>query len=132
MEEYYEVSDGNAVVGKVQLIRDGLYYRIICRCQLSGDQVRRLYAVLESRRENIGVLIPEGDGFVLERKIPAKKLSGSNLQFSLSAGGHKIEGKVVPVCPEEPFLYIDRLKNAFLESENGKINIRIEEAPETV
>ena len=132
MEEYYEVSDGNAVVGKVQLIHEGLYYRIICRCQLSGDLVRRLYAVTESRRENIGVLVPEGDGFVLERRIPTKKLSGSNLQFHLSSGGSKLEGKVVPVCPEEPFLYMDRLKNAFLESENGKVNIRIEETPKTV
>lgn len=120
------------MVGKVQLIRQGLYYRVICRCQLPVDLVYRLYAVLENGRENIGVVIPEGDGFLLDKKIPVKKLGGNGLRFVVSTGGNKVDGKLVPVSPEEPFLYIDRLKNAFLETDNGKVSIRLEENPEAV
>ena len=132
MEGFYEVLDGNAVVGKVQMIRQGLYYRVICRCHPSDNLVRRLYAVHDGGRENLGVLVPEGDGIVLDRKIPVKKLHGNVLRFILSTGGNKTEGKLVAVCPEEPFLYIDRLQNAFLETENGKVCIRLAENPETV
>jgi hypothetical protein len=119
-------------VGKVQLIRQGLYWRVICRCQCSNDLVRRLYAVWDDGRENLGVLVPEEDGFRLDRRIPVKRLRTDGVKFMLSTGGHSREGKLVPVSPEEPFAYIDRLKHAFLETENGKIQIRIEENPETV
>ena len=132
MEGCYEVFNGNDVVGKVQLIRQGLYYRVICRCCLSEDMVRRLYAVQENSRENLGVLVPEEDGLVLDKKIPVKRISDKTTRFLLSAGDSKMRGKLVPVSPEEPFLYIDRLKSAFLETENGKVNIRIEESPEAV
>ena len=119
-------------MGKVQLIRQGLYYRVICRCRCSDDQVRRLYAVWNDSRENLGVLVPEEDGFLLDRRIPAKHLGSDGLKFILSSGGHCREGMLVPVSPEEPFAYIDRLKHAFLETENGKIQIRIKENPEAV
>lgn len=78
------------------------------------------------------MVVPDGDGFFLDRKIPAKRLSGDNVRFVLSAGSTAISGKFVPICPEEPFLYIERLKNSFLQSEHGKIGIRIEENPEAV
>ena len=132
LEGCYEVHYDGTATGKVQMIRQGLYYRIICRCCLPDHLVCRLYAVWENGRENLGVVVPEGDGFVLDRKIPAKKLSENGLHFILSTGYNKANGKLVKVCPEEPFLYIDRLKNAFLDTENGKISIRIEENPEAV
>jgi len=52
--------------------------------------------------------------------------------LGLSAGAGELNGKFVPICPEEPFLYIDRLKTAFLESEQGKIGIRIQQHPEAI
>ena len=119
-------------MGKVQLIRQGLYYRVICRCLCSDDVVRRLYAIWDHGRENLGVLVPEEDGFQLDRRIPAKHLGSDGLKFVLSAGGQNRDGKLIPVSPEEPFAYIDRLKNAFLETENGKMQIQIQENPEAV
>ena len=83
MEGCYEVYLGNQSAGKVQLIRQGLYYRVICRCRVPGDQVFRLYAVQGNRRENLGVVIPDGDGFSLDKKIPAKNLAGEKIRFIL-------------------------------------------------
>ena len=132
MEGCYEVYFGREAAGKVQLLRQGLYYRVICRCKIPTDNVCRLYAVMGDKRENIGVLIPDGEGLLLDRKIPAKRFSDTVVQFAVSSGAGSKEGKFVPICPEEPFLYIDRLKNAFLASEHGKIGIRTEEHPEAV
>ena len=129
MEQCYEVTYGNDAVGKVQVISQGLYCRIICRCRGSYAQVLRLFADEQGNRDNLGVLIPEGEGLLLDKKIPAKRLGSGNLRFYLSSGGCD-GGRFVPICPEEPFLYISRLKNAFLESEQGKIGIRIKEHPE--
>ena len=127
MEGIYEVFLGTAPVGKVQLIRQGLYYKIQCRCRIEGDMVYRLYVVTGGSRENLGVVVPEGDGFILEKRIPAKRLGEGNMQFLLSTGAGVDRGAFVPICPEEPFRYIDRLKNAFLETENGRVGIRIQE-----
>lgn len=132
MEGCYEVYLGNAAVGKVQLLRQGLYFRVICRCTIPSDRVFRLFAQMGDRQENLGVVVPEGDGFLLDRKIPAKRFTGETLRFLLSSGGGERTGRFVPICPEEPFQYIDRLKTAFLESEHGKVGIRIEDSPETV
>lgn len=132
MEEQYEVDFAGRQAGKVQLLRQGLYVRIICRCTVPGDQVLRLYAVLGDKRENLGVVVPDGDGFLLDKKIPAKRLGEGKLKFLLSSGSGQRPGKFVPICPEEPFFYIDRLKDAFLQSEHGKIGIRTEEHPEAL
>ena len=130
MERCYEVMYGNDAIGKVQVIPQGLYCRIICRCRGTYEQVLRLFADAQGHRENLGVLIPEGDGLLLDRKIPAKRLGTGNLRFYLSSGCGCDGGHFVPICPEEPFLYISRLKTAFLESEQGKVGIRIKEHPE--
>ena len=132
LEGYYEVYLGNHAAGKVQILRQGLYCRVICRCRIDSDQVYRLYAVSEDSRENLGVVVPEGDGFLLDRKIPVKRLGNGKLRFVLSCGVGGLPGKFVPISPEEPFFYIDRLKTAFLQSERGKVGIRIEENPEAV
>lgn len=132
MENCYEVYFGSELAGKVQLLRQGLYYRVICRCRILGDQVYRLYAVQGDRRENLGVLVPESDAFFLDKKIPVKRIGDETPRFFVSSGNACPRGKFIPISPEEPFLYIDRLKNAFLQSEHGKIGIRTEEKPEAV
>ena len=123
---------GKESVGKVQLLQQGLYCRVICHCQASAEEVYRLYAEVDGRRENIGIPVPEGDGLVLDRKIPAKRLGEGTIRFFLSSGNGCEGSAFVPICPEEPFLYISRLKTAFLESEQGKVGIRIENHPEAV
>lgn len=130
MEGTYEVCYGDAVCGKVQLLRQGLYFRVICRCRYPGNQVLRLYALRDRNREMIGVVIPEGDGYVLDKKIPAKRLGSGTVRFLLSSGMGVPQGTFVPICPEEPFAYIERLKDAFLASEQGRVGIRIPLNPE--
>ena len=109
----------------MQVTREGLYWRFVCRCRLSGDVVCRLLVQCGDRQENLGVLVPMGDGFGLDKRIPAKRLGEGELAFSLMTKGSSVEGTFVPIYPEEPFAYIARLKDAFLARQNGQVGVII-------
>ena len=153
MEMEYEVYLENHIAGKVQLTKQGLYYRVLCHCSLPQNVVYRLYGICGEMQENIGVLMPDGDGFLLDRKIPAKRLTGCT-KFLLSDGSEPEKevtaepesepeaeitddtgsdtGTFVPIHPEEPFAYLHKLESAFYEEQNGQIGARIQENPGTV
>lgn len=125
METCYEVFFGQETVGKVQVIRQGLYYRFICYCKLSGDVVCRLGVRCGVKTENLGVVVPMGDGFGLDKKLPVKHLGEGKMEFYLMPKHDKVQGKFVPIYPEEPFSYIERLKDAFLAQQNGQVGVII-------
>lgn len=121
MVKDYEVFFGSQPVGRVQVTKQGLYYRFFCRCRISGDVVCRLFAQCGENRENLGVVVPVEDGFGLDTRIPTKKLGEGEMEFRLIPKTEQVsQGKFVPISPEEPFLYIQRLQNAFLAYQDGK------------
>ena len=120
MEGNYEVVFGQKTVGKVQVLRQGLYYRFLCHCQLTGDVVCRLGVRCGDKLENLGVVVPTGDGFGLDKKVPVKQIGEGNMAFYLMPKHDKVAGQFIPICPEEPFAYIERLKDAFLTYQNGQ------------
>lgn len=123
----YEICFGQDKAGKVQVLREGLYYRFICRCRLTGDVVCRLAVRCGDAQENLGVVVPVGDGFGLDKKIPVKRLGEGKMEFFLCPKHDQVMGKFVPICPEEPFAYISRLKTSFLVRQNGQVGILIED-----
>lgn len=127
MEGNYPVLLGQKPVGKVQVQKCGLYYRIICRCRLTGDVITRLYVQCGDKHIPVGVVVPEGSGFGLDIKIPVKRIGEGELKFSLASKQEKTAGKFVPITPEEPFGYLDRLKDCVLTYENGQAGIYITE-----
>ena len=120
MENTYNVRYGHDTVGKVQVIRQGLYYRFICTCQLEGDVVCRLGVRCGDKNESLGVVVPVEQGFGLDRKIPVKNLGEGKMDFYLVPKHDKLCGEFIPIYPEEPFSYIERLKDTFLSYQNGK------------
>ena len=122
----YAVFFGNQQAGKVQVTQQGLYYRFICRCRLTGDVVCRLYVSCGGQRENLGVVVPEGDGFGLDIRLPVKRFREGEPSFSLIPKHEMADAQFVPITPEEPFAYIERLKTSFLVKKYGKMGILIE------
>lgn len=122
----YPVMLGKETVGKVNLTKEGLYYRIFCRCRITGAGIFRLDAQCGGKRVNLGILVPEGDGFGLERRIPVKHLGDGEMTFQLMPGRDTLNrGTFVPIRAEEPFGYISRLKDSFLDYQDGQKGIRI-------
>lgn len=122
----YEVFFGNQQAGKVQVTRQGLYYRFVCRCKLTGDVVCRLYVSRGGQQENLGVVVPTGDGFGLDTRLPVKRFREGEPSFSLIPKHEMASGQFVPIVPEEPFTYIERLKTSFLVRKYGQLGIEID------
>ena len=124
----YAVHFGDDTVGKAQVTRQGLYYHVVCRCSLSGQVMYCLEASTGEKRVNLGILVPQETGFGLETRFPVSRVGEGELHFCLRPRHEEPVGRqFVPIIPEEPFSYLERLKDAFLEIQNGKKGASIPE-----
>ena len=130
MERSFSLTVAGKPAGKVTVQRQGLYDRFSCRCKVPGDGMYRLMVTCGNHRETLGVLIPKDDSFVLETKVPSKRIGEGDMTFSLFSKQQTHTENFVPICPEEPFRYISRLKESFLVQKDGQLGILIEEKQE--
>ncbi len=126
MEGTYPVLHGDASVGQVRVTRRGLYYYFSCRLRLPQGCVYRLELICGGKTENLGVPVPEEDLFVLTKSIPVSRLDGKPI-FRIRPKQESWQGRFVPIGPEEPFAYLDRLKNAYLSRQGKQLGIVITE-----
>ena len=122
----YEIRQGTGTVGVVSVEKQGLYYHFSCRCRLTGEVMHRLVVTTDTGRVDLGVCVPMEGQFGVERKLPCKRF-GSDPSFQLLPKHEGMQGRFVPIYPEEPFAYMTKLKNAFLANQNGQIGIVIAE-----
>lgn len=123
----YDVRIGDRTVGNVEVVKQGLYYRFSCRCRLSGDTMHRLEVSCGGERQDLGICVPMEGRFGVEKKLPCKLFSRDRPEFRLLPKESGSRGKYVPVYPEEPFAYMTKLKNAYLEIRDGQAGILIRE-----
>ena len=83
----------------------------------------RVLARCGEKEVSLGVLVPQDGGFQLETRIPVKRVGEGELSFSVAPRHRTAAGKFVPLSPEEPFRYITRLKDAYLEQRNGQLGL---------
>ena len=117
MRGNYEVTYAGQAVGTVELSREGLYYRIICRCRVSDSEIHRLYA----DGEKIGVLIPDGGELVLNTKVAAKRLK-EGCTFSLDENSKQF----IPIRPGEAFAHLDKVRLGRLAFRDGEPGMFLE------
>ena len=117
MEGIYQVTYRGQTVGTAQVIREGLYCRITCRCRVNDSEIHRLYA----DGDKIGVLIPDRGGLVLETRLPAKRLKADPV---FSVDGNR--GEFVPIRTEESFPHLDKLRLGKLTFRDGKPGVLLE------
>jgi len=125
LEHSFSVTVRGKHTGKVLVQRRGLYYHFFCRCNLTGNNIYRLMVTCGSVQENLGILVPEEDSFVLNTSLPVKRIGEGEMSFVLRPKQESLTGSFVPISPEEPFSYISRLKESFLLYQNGQPGIRI-------
>ena len=89
--------------------------------------MQRIMVACGEKKVDLGICIPMGDVFVVDKKVPCKQLGEGNPEFYLTPRPQHSGGKFVPVYPEEPFAYMSKLKGAFLEIRNGQMGIVIKE-----
>ena len=119
----YLIHFGKEPVGKVRVSRQGLYYCFQCRCNPSEDTVARLIVANGSFSENLGILVPMGNGFGLDTRRPVKLFTNEEFSFELIPKGERICKQFVPIYPDEPFSYLNKLKQSYLVKKNGVAGI---------
>ena len=126
LQTCFEVFSGKQPSGKVQVLRQGLYYQFHCRCRLSGSGMYRLFVRCGSREENLGIVVPMDGGFGLDTRIPVKRLGEGEMEFKLVPKHHEHPGeRFAPIYPEEPFSYLSGLKDAYLARQGDQLGIMI-------
>ena len=81
MDKVYDILLGDEPVGCAQVKREGLYYSFCCSCKLSGDVLCKIIVICGERTEDLGICVPKGNGFGLEKKVPIKRLGDGTLRF---------------------------------------------------
>lgn len=123
MEGRYEILLNEDKVGRVVVQRQGLYYRFDCRCAKNTGEIYRIMLDMDGKIFNLGVPIPSSDGLWLVTKRPIKDFGNAEPKFYLML--RLPEGPFVPVFPDEPFAYLDRLKNAYMQVRDGMVGVVI-------
>lgn len=85
----------------------------------------RLVVSCAAVKENLGILVPRDGSFILHTKLPVKRIGEGDMTFHLASVQESVSAAFIPICPEEPFAYIDRLKEAYLERKYGQLGARI-------
>ncbi|MBQ8238661.1 MAG: hypothetical protein IJZ39_11010 [Oscillospiraceae bacterium] len=121
----YDVRMGDRPVGTVKVEKEGLYYRFSCRCSLSGEVLCRLWLRSGGKEIDLGLCVPMEAGFGTEKRMPVRQCGEDAPEFFLRPKGADTRGNFVPISPEEPFRYLHRLENAFLERRGSRLGIVI-------
>ena len=127
MVSEYDVYMGTNVVGAAFVERQGLYFCFNCRCRLSVGSLFRVMVECDGHHENLGILVPQGGWFVLETRLPVKRFGDGVLRFFVTPKYPSGQGTFIAVYPDEPFAYLTRLKNAFLDYRNGQAGVVIKD-----
>lgn len=115
----YQVYFEGIPVGTVCLTKWGLYYELECHCQKISDEMMELVTNVKDDRKKLGLLLPSDEGLMLRKRIPAKDLGEGKGEFFLVPRNSPIFEQV-PVDPQNPFPYLQKLPDAFLTCKDGQ------------
>ena len=121
MEGKWNVYYEDRLAGSCELVRQGLYYKILCRCDRVTDGICRLTLRCGDSAVDLGVLVPVGDGYGLERWVPVKHLPEGELRFCIRATERKRGDKFIPVRSDEPFAHLALLDCARFARREGEV-----------
>ena len=127
MEGNYPIYHGTQQVGQANITRRGLYYQFDCRLWLSGEVVFRLQVCCGDIVESLGIPVPEGSAFVLRKMLPANRFGREKPIFRILPKHELLEETFIPLRPEEPFAYLSRLQNAYLQRRGDQLGIVLRE-----
>lgn len=123
MDGTYPITLGGERIGSACVTRHGLYWNIQCCCRLSGEVVYKVLVCCENREVDLGILVPGKNGFLIETRVPVKRVGEGAFVFIAVPRHTRKKGNFVPIYPEEPFSYLDKLKKAYLEIRNNQVGV---------
>ena len=119
----HDIYHGVKKIGKAEIAKEGLYYHFRCFCKLTGEVIYRLIVSCGEKTENLGILVPAGEVFYLEKRLPVSRFSEGNPVIKAVPGRPQKERLFAPVYPDEPFQYLTKLDMSRMESRNGVVGV---------
>jgi len=83
MAQIYDITFDGAIVGTAKMERQGLYHAFSCRCRLPDQGLYRIHVLCGEKYEDLGICVPMGDSFGMDKKLAAKKLGEGTPAFEL-------------------------------------------------
>lgn len=122
MVNSYDIFMDGEAVGTASLEKEGLYWKIRCRCDLPGEVPHQI--TLKAGEEiDLGLLVKEDDGFCLTKRIAMKRFGNAYPSFLAKPRITKPKESFHSIVPDKPFAYIERIKDSNLEEKNGELGI---------
>lgn len=116
---HYDVFlDGN-VAGVAHVKRKGLYYFFNCTCKLESKEIHRILLLCKKKEIDLGICVPNGEYFSLNKQIPVNKVQGEEFRFLVKKNSGVDSGIFYRVETEMPFAHISRLNQACFKKING-------------
>ena len=132
MDGEYPVFFAMEEVGRANVCKEGMFWRICCRCGLSQDVPCRLQANWGEETHDLGLFTKEGDGLGLTVRINRKSVPAGKPVFRVAVKHRENTEQFVPISSQEPFAYIARLKHAYLVNRAGQLGIAFRDHKERV
>ena len=118
----YDIISNGEQIGYVNVEKEGLYYKFVCKCTFHDQNVHRVVVSDGESVLKLGICVPDGDKFTLLSRVPVKYLKGKNLRFWVESNC----SSCIPVSSGKPFAQLDKLETARLQITNGQPSIIID------
>ncbi len=116
----YDIDYLGEKVGTASVKKEGLYLSVLCKCSFLKEGIYKIDMVSGGNTVHLGTCIPEGDAYVLQKKVPVKSLTEGNLEFRINSPCNCGVNKLIPVATDKPFPNISSLKEGRLVIQNGE------------
>lgn len=107
MKNEYSVTYKSREVGIAIVEKEGLYNRIRIDCKLPSGSVERAYAYAGENKIPLGICMPRGDRFCVDKRIAVSKFPAGHLQFVIGDLRNSFDCSM-------PWREIYRIENAML------------------
>lgn len=114
LDGLYDIFRGGEKIGKVEVLRRGLYYRFRCYCDLTGDVIYRITVQCGDVTENLGIVLPCMDSFWLEKDLPISRFAKEVPVFRAIPRHPAKYDAGLQIKPDEPLCYLNRIRAAHL------------------
>ena len=120
MCKQYNIYSLEKIVGTASVKKEGLYFLISCRCTFPMKGIYKIDIFSGGRTLHLGTCIPEGDTFVLQKRISVRSLAGEDLRFEINSSRNNQREEFICVATDKPFPCIGKLRAGKLIKQNGE------------
>lgn len=103
-------------VGKASVQKEGLYYNIVCCCQLPSGNMYRIEIRCDEDTYMLGVCVPEEGWHMIRKRIPVKRFPKEAIEFYVIDANTDM----VAISVNTPFHKIAQLEDAHFINCAGK------------